>query len=278
MIEFKDVSKVYPSGIRGLDHVNLRIEQGEFLAIIGLSGAGKSTLIRAINRMIDITDGQLIVDDVDVMSLKGARMRRFRRKIGMVFQSFNLVSRATVISNVLASDVPDMPFWKTLFGIYSADQKIKALEALDKVNILDKAYNRCDELSGGQMQRVALARTLNQNPSIILADEPVASLDPVIADVVMNDFARINREMNITILINIHHVDLALKYATRVIGIRAGEIVYDGPASEVTQEVLDMVYNGNAIPQTTDAGSGERKEMVKHDASREGDDSKNTPL
>ena len=278
MIEFKDVSKVYPSGIRGLDHVNLRIEQGEFLAIIGLSGAGKSTLIRAINRMIDITDGQLIVDDVDVMSLKGARMRRFRRKIGMVFQSFNLVSRATVISNVLASDVPDMPFWRTLFGIYSADQKIKALEALDKVNILDKAYNRCDELSGGQMQRVALARTLNQNPSIILADEPVASLDPVIADVVMNDFARINREMNITILINIHHVDLALKYATRVIGIRAGEIVYDGPASEVTQEVLDMVYNGNAIPQTTDAGSGERKEMVKHDASREGDDSKNTPL
>ena len=278
MIEFKDVSKVYPSGIRGLDHVNLRIEQGEFLAIIGLSGAGKSTLIRAINRMIDIADGQLIVDDVDVMSLKGARMRRFRRKIGMVFQSFNLVSRATVISNVLASDVPDMPFWRTLFGIYSADQKIKALEALDKVNILDKAYNRCDELSGGQMQRVALARTLNQNPSIILADEPVASLDPVIADVVMNDFARINREMNITILINIHHVDLALKYATRVIGIRAGEIVYDGPASEVTQEVLDMVYNGNAIPQTTDAGSGERKEMVKHDASREGDDSKNTPL
>ena len=278
MIEFKDVSKVYPSGIRGLDHVNLWIEQGEFLAIIGLSGAGKSTLIRAINRMIDITDGQLIVDDVDVMSLKGARMRRFRRKIGMVFQSFNLVSRATVISNVLASDVPDMPFWRTLFGIYSADQKIKALEALDKVNILDKAYNRCDELSGGQMQRVALARTLNQNPSIILADEPVASLDPVIADVVMNDFARINREMNITILINIHHVDLALKYATRVIGIRAGEIVYDGPASEVTQEVLDMVYNGNAIPHTTDAGSGERKEMVKHDASREGDDSKNTPL
>ena len=278
MIEFKDVSKVYPSGIRGLNHVNLRIEQGEFLAVIGLSGAGQSTLIRAINRMIDITDGQLIVDDVDVMSLKGARMRRFRRKIGMVFQSFNLVSRATVISNVLASDVPDMPFWKTLFGIYSADQKIKALEALDKVNTLDKAYNRCDELSGGQMQRVALARTLNQKPSIILADEPVASLDPVIADVVMNDFARINREMNITILINIHHVDLALKYATRVIGIRAGEIVYDGPASEVTQEVLDMVYNGNAIPQTTDAGSGERKEMVKHDASREGDDSKNTPL
>ena len=130
---------------------------------------------------------------------------------------------------------------------------MRALEALDKVNILDKAYSRCDELSGGQMQRVALARTLNQNPSIILADEPVASLDPIIADVVMSDFARVNQELNITILLNIHHVDLALKYATRVIGIRAGEIVFDGPAAEVTQEILDMVYNGKTVPKMTDA-------------------------
>lgn len=263
MIEFKHVSKVYPNGTRGLNDINLQIEQGEFLAIIGLSGAGKSTLIRTINRMIDITEGQLIVDDVDVMSLKGRQMRRFRRKVGMIFQSFNLVTRATVIKNVLTSNVPDMPFWKTFLGLYSTDQKIKALEALDKVNILDKAYNRCDELSGGQMQRVALARTLNQNPSIILADEPVASLDPIIADVVMSDFARINREMNITILLNIHHVDLALKYATRVIGIRAGEIVYDGPTKEVTQDVLDMVYNGKAIPKTTDVENAELEEMVK---------------
>ena len=252
MIEFKDVSKTYPNGTKGLQHVNLQIEQGEFIAIIGLSGAGKSTLIRTINRMIDITDGQLLVDGVVVMSLKGKELRRFRRKIGMIFQSFNLVSRSTVIKNVLASNVPDMPWYKTMFGIYSKEQKLRALEALDKVNILDKAYNRCDELSGGQMQRVALARTVNQNPSIILADEPVASLDPIIADVVMSDFARINRDMNITILINIHHVDLALKYATRVIGVRAGEIVYDGPASEVTQEVLNLVYMGKAVPTSTD--------------------------
>ena len=263
MIEFQDVSKVYPNGTRGLSHIDLKIEQGEFLAIIGLSGAGKSTLIRTINRMIDITDGHLIVDDVDVMSLKGAEMRRFRRKIGMIFQSFNLVSRSTVIKNVMMSDVPDMPWWKTLLGLYSQEQKIRALEALDKVNILDKAYSRCDELSGGQMQRVALARTLNQNPSIILADEPVASLDPIIADVVMNDFARINRDLNISILINIHHVDLALKYATRVIGIRAGEIVYDGPTSEVTQEILDLVYNGTPIPTSTDQVSAEAAEMLE---------------
>lgn len=261
MIEFKNVSKTYPNGTKGLKNINLKIEQGEFLAIIGLSGAGKSTLIRTINRMIDITEGELIVDGVNVMSLRGPELRRYRRKVGMIFQSFNLVSRSSVLKNVLASDVPDMPWYKTLLGMYSKEQKIKALEALDKVNILEKAYNRCDELSGGQQQRVALARTLNQNPSIILADEPVASLDPIIADVVMSDFARINKELNISILLNIHHVDLALKYATRVLGIRAGEIVYDGPTSEVTQEILDMVYNGKAIPTTADANA-ELTEML----------------
>lgn len=249
MIEFKHVSKTYPNGVKGLKDVNLTIEQGEFVAIIGLSGAGKSTLIRTINRMIDITEGQLIVDGVDVMTLKGKTMRRFRRKIGMIFQSFNLVTRSTAIKNVLTSMVPDMPFFRVLLGLFTPAQKIQALEALDKVGILDKAYTRCDQLSGGQQQRVALARTLNQNPTIILADEPVAALDPVTAHQVMGDFKRINEEMNISILINIHHVDLALKYATRVIGIRAGEIVYDGPTCDVTQEILDQIYNGASIPQ-----------------------------
>ena len=249
LIEFKNVSKTYPNGVKGLKNVNLTIDQGEFVAIIGLSGAGKSTLIRTINRMIDITEGQLIVDGVDVMGLHGKEMRRFRRKIGMIFQSFNLVTRSTAIKNVLTSMVPDMSFVKVLFGIFSKEQKMQALDALDKVGILDKAYTRCDQLSGGQQQRVALARTLNQSPSIILADEPVAALDPVTAHQVMADFQRINQDMNISVLINIHHVDLALKYASRVIGIRAGEIVYDGPTTEVTQEVLDSIYNGAAVPQ-----------------------------
>jgi phosphonate transport system ATP-binding protein len=249
LIEFKHVSKTYPNGTKGLIDVNLKIQQGEFVGIIGLSGAGKSTLIRTINRMIDITDGQLIVDDTDVSKLSGASLRKFRRKIGMIFQSFNLVTRTTAIKNVLTSNVPDMPFFKVLFGLFSKEQKLKALDALDKVGILDKAYTRCDQLSGGQQQRVALARTLNQNPTIILADEPVAALDPVTAHQVMSDFKRINTEMNISILINIHHVDLALSYADRIIGIRAGEIVYDGPTSKVTQEVLDSIYNGSAVPQ-----------------------------
>ena len=193
MIEFKNVYKTYPNGFTALKNVNLNIEQGEFVAIIGLSGAGKSTILRCINRMHDIQQGTLTVDGVDVESLSGKALRRFRRKVGMIFQSFNLVSRSTVIKNVLTADVPDMPFWRVLFGIFTKEQKMRALESLDKVGILDKAYTRCDQLSGGQQQRVALARTLNQNPSIILADEPVASLDPVTARQVMSDFVRINK-------------------------------------------------------------------------------------
>ena len=251
MIEFKDVYKTYPNGFTALKGISLQIEQGEFVAIIGLSGAGKSTILRCINRMHDITKGELRVDGVDVDGLRGKALRRYRRKVGMIFQSFNLVSRSTAIKNVLTADVPDMNFFRVLFGIFTKDQKMRALESLDKVGILDKAYTRCDQLSGGQ-QRVALARTLNQNPKIILADEPVASLDPITAKQVMEDFVRINKEYNISILLNIHHVDLALKYCDRVIGVRAGEIVFDGPASTITQEQIDAVYNGAKVPTMGD--------------------------
>ena len=215
MIEFKNVYKTYPNGFTALKNINLQIEQGEFVAIIGLSGAGKSTILRCINRMHDISKGELTVDGVTVDSLRGKELRRYRRKVGMIFQSFNLVSRSTAIKNVLTADVPDMPFFRVLLGIFTKKQKMRALESLDKVGILDKAYTRCDQLSGGQQQRVALARTLNQNPKIILADEPVASLDPITAKQVMQDFVRINKEYKISILLNIHHVDLALKYCDR---------------------------------------------------------------
>lgn len=242
MIEFKHVNKKYPNGFEALKDIDLTIGQGEFVAIIGLSGAGKSTLIRTINRMHDITNGTLTVDGTDVMQLHGKSLRAFRRRIGMIFQSFNLVTRTTVIKNVLTAFVPELPWWRAALGIFTKAEKTAALEALDKVGILDKAFVRADQLSGGQQQRVALARTLAQNPQIILADEPVASLDPVTAKQVMDDFQRINRDMRITILINIHHVDLALQYATRVIGIRAGRVVYDGPAGEVDGAVLDAIY------------------------------------
>ena len=242
MIKFEKVNKVYPNGLHALKNISLEINQGEFVAIIGLSGAGKSTLLRTINRMHDISEGSLTVNGQEINDLAGKDLRKIRRKIGMVFQSFNLVTRTTVVNNVLTSRVPDMPLWKSIIGLYSKEDKVIALEALDKVGILDKAYDRADQLSGGQQQRVALARTLAQKPEIILADEPVAALDPITAKQVMDDFKKINKELNMSVLINIHHVDLALKYADRVIGIKAGEIVYDGPSAEVDSEVLKQIY------------------------------------
>ena len=249
MIEFDHVSKVYANGTVGLDDVTLTIQDGEFVAIIGRSGAGKSTLLRAVNRMHPITGGKLTVNGTDVSSLSGKRLRKFRRGIGMVFQSFNLVTRTSVIKNVLSACVPDMPFWRVLLGAFRKEDKIKALESLEKVGILDKAYVLADQLSGGQQQRVALARTLTQDPQIILADEPVAALDPVTARQVMQDFVHINQEMGISILLNIHHVELALEYADRIIGIRSGRIVYDGPSANVNQAVLDAIYADEAAPE-----------------------------
>ena len=244
MIKFSNVTKVYPNGTVGLKDVNLSIEDGEFVAIIGRSGAGKSTLIRAINRMHPVNEGTLTVDNVDVCRLSNKELRHLRRRIGMIFQSFNLVTRTSVMNNVLTAFVPSLPLWRRIPGIFTKEDKLKALECLDKVEILEKAFTRVDQLSGGQQQRVALARTLAQNPTIILADEPVAALDPVTARVVMDDFRKINREMGITVLINIHHVELALEYCDRVIGIRDGQIVFDGPSGDVSQDVLDSIYGG----------------------------------
>ncbi len=243
MIKFEKVGKIYPNGVEALKNVSLEVKQGEFVAIIGLSGAGKSTLIKLINKMHGVTSGTLTVNDIKVdKELKGKRLRSFRRQIGMVFQSFNLIGRTSVIRNVLAARVAEMSFIQSLFGIYSKADKIKALEALDKVGILEKAYSRAEQLSGGQQQRVALARTIAQDPSIILADEPVASLDPITANQVMKDFARVNKDLNITVIANMHHVDMALKYAKRVVGIRDGEVIYDGPAKNVNENLLKEIY------------------------------------
>ena len=243
MIKFKDVGKIYPNGTEALKNVTLDIPQGDFVAVIGLSGAGKSTLIKLVNKMHEPTSGELTVFDTVVDEhLTGAELRSFRRQIGMVFQSFNLIGRTSVIKNVLAARVAEMGFFESVLGIYSREDKRIALEALNQVGILEKAYIRADQLSGGQQQRVALARTIAQNPQIILADEPVASLDPITANQVMKDFENINKELNITVVANMHHVDMALKYARRVIGIRDGEVVFDGPSNEVTQELLRDIY------------------------------------
>lgn len=242
MIEFKNVSKTYDGGFLALKDINLTIPDGEFVSIIGSSGAGKSTLIRTINKMHDISSGQLMVYGKDVSKLKGQNLRDYRRTIGMVFQGFNLVERTTAQKNVLSTFVPDLNFFQKLFGIYTKDMKRKSLEALDSVDILDKAYSRTDSLSGGQKQRVALARTIVQDPKIILADEPIASLDPVSSRQVMNYFKMLNKEYGITVIINIHDVETALEYSDRILGIKKGELAFDGKPSEVNQAVIKNIY------------------------------------
>lgn len=191
MIEFKNVHKTYQNGTKALVDINLTINQGEFVAIIGLSGSGKSTLIRCINKMHNISSGSLYVNKTDVDKLNATEIRNFRRKIGMIFQSFNLVTRNSVINNVLTAFVPDLKGFNKFFGIFPKKYQIEALESLDKVDMLEKAYIRVDQLSGGQQQRVALARALAQKPKIILADEPVAALDPITSNQVMEDFKKL---------------------------------------------------------------------------------------
>jgi len=246
MIKFENVSKTYPGGVQALKNVNLEIGDGEFVAIIGLSGAGKSTLLRSINKMQTITSGQILIDGNDVSKLNGKDLKMMRRNIGMIFQSFNLVKRMSVFNNVLTGRVAYHSTFNALFGLFPKSDKLVALEALETMGILEKAFVRADKLSGGQQQRVALARALTQKPKIILADEPVASLDPITTVQVMDDFTRINKNMGITIVANMHHVDLALKYATRIIGIKAGEIVYDGLSKDITEDVLKNIY-GRAL-------------------------------
>lgn len=241
-IEWINANKVYPNGTRGLIDVNLKINQGEFVAIIGLSGAGKTTLIKTINKINDISSGTLNVGPFVVNSLKGKKLREFRTKIGIVFQGYNLVENVSVLQNVLAARLPQMNQFRAFFGIYKKSDVEIAYESLAKVNILENAYDLAKDLSGGQMQRVALARTLAQKPKIILADEPVGALDPIMAKSVMDGFLLVNKMDNITVVANLHHVDLALQYADRIIGIKKGRVIFDGAWDKVNLNVLKEIY------------------------------------
>jgi len=242
VIELRNVTKTYPNGTKGLNQINLTAQKGEFIAIVGLSGAGKSTLLRSINRLHDITDGEILIDGKSITTAKGKELRMIRRDIGMIFQSFNLVKRTTALRNVLAGRVGHHSVLRTLLGMFPKEDIDLAFEALDRVNIVQKAYVRADELSGGQQQRVAIARVLAQKAKIILADEPVASLDPLTTKQVMDDLKRINMELDITTIVNLHSIDLARQYATRIIGLQAGEVVFDGPVSEATDQRFAEIY------------------------------------
>ncbi|MEC0175697.1 phosphonate ABC transporter ATP-binding protein [Paenibacillus favisporus] len=242
MIEFDHVSKVYPNGTVGLRDINLTIKEGELVVIVGLSGAGKSTFLRSINRLNEISSGEIRVGGQSVTRAAGRQLRLIRRDIGMVFQNFNLIKRQSVLSNVLSGRVGYHSTLRTMLGWFPKPDVAIALEALNRVNIREKAYVRADQLSGGQQQRVSIARALAQEARVILADEPVASLDPLTTRQVMDDLKRINREMNITTVINLHFIDLAREYATRIIGLRAGEVVFDGTPEEATDEALAEIY------------------------------------
>lgn len=242
MIEFRNVSKVYVNGTKGLKGINITIHKGEFVVTVGLSGAGKSTLLRSINRLHEITDGEILIDGQSITAAKGKELRHLRRDIGMIFQSFNLVKRSTVLKNVLAGRVGYHSTLRTIFGRFPKEDVELAFRALDRVNILEKAYSRADELSGGQQQRVSIARALAQEAKIILADEPVASLDPLTTKQVMDDLKNINQEFGITTVVNLHSIDLAREYATRIIGLHAGEVVFDGPVEEATDEKFAEIY------------------------------------
>jgi len=242
MIQFKNVSKIYPNGTIGLKNINLTIESGEFVVIVGLSGAGKTTLLRSINRLHEITKGEILIDGQSITAAEGRELRKIRRDIGMIFQNYNLVKRSSVLRNVLAGRVGHHSTVRTILGLFSKSDLDLAFGALERVNILEKSYVRADQLSGGQQQRVAIARALAQEAKIILADEPVASLDPITTRQVMNDLKRINQELGITMLVNLHMIDLAKSYATRIIGMRAGEIVFDGPTQAVNDQILAEIY------------------------------------
>lgn len=246
MIEFKNVTKIYDNGVVGLKNVTLNIEQGEFVCIIGLSGAGKSTLLRCINRLNEITEGEILIDGKSLTNASTKEVRETRRNIGMIFQQFNLVKKNTVQKNVLTGRLGYYNGIQTLFGLFSKEDYERVNRALERVNLSDKLKDRSDSLSGGQQQRVSIARTIVQEAEIILADEPVSALDPISAQTVMDDFRKLNESLNRTVIINIHSVNLARQYAKRIIGMRAGEIVFDGPASEATNEKLNEIY-GAAI-------------------------------
>ncbi len=253
MLEIRNLTKIYDDGTVALRNVSFTVPDGEFLVVIGLSGSGKSTLLRCINRLIDPTEGEIIWDGVDLAQLKGDELRKARRKIGMVFQLFNLVDRSSVLTNVLAGRLGYTPSWQSLANRFSSKDTKLAMEALDRLGIREQANKRADELSGGQQQRVGIARALMQNPEMILADEPVASLDPVLAHSILGHLEQLNREDQITIICSLHYLDLVQRYSTSVIGLREGEIVYRGTREQIrsmTDAEFQEIYGEEAVRVT----------------------------
>ena len=246
-LEIRDLVKVYPRGARALDGINLDIRKGEFVVLIGLSGSGKSTLLRCVNRLVEPTSGRVIFEGTDVTLAMSRELRHIRRRIGMIFQQFNLVKRSSVFANVLAGRLGYRSHWRTIASRPSREDVALAFENLERVGILEKAYARADALSGGQQQRVGIARALMQQPQLMLADEPVASLDPATSHSVMKYLEEINKTDGITVICSLHFLSLARRYATRVIALKGGEVAFDGKPAEIDEERFKEIYGQDAI-------------------------------
>ena len=253
ILEFQHVSKVYNNTTQALTDVSFSVDEGEFVSIIGPSGSGKSTILRCVNRLTDATQGVIEFDGHQVTSPgRKKEIRQVRKKIGMIFQHYNLVDRLSVVENVLHGRLGHKSALAGAAGIYSEQEKQRAFEILAKLGLSEQAYKRCDELSGGQKQRVGIARSIMQEPKLILCDEPIASLDPSASKVIMDHLSDINRTMRLTCILNLHQVDVALKYSKRIIGLTSGRIVYDGPPGTLTKAKIHEIYQSEEGELITD--------------------------
>lgn len=242
ILSFQNVVKQYPNSVHALKGITFDVMPGEFISVIGPSGSGKSTLLRAINKLISISEGAVFVDGMDISHQSGKSLRAARCKVGMIFQNYNLVYRLSVLQNVLHGRLGHMSGLKGIFGLYTEEDKEKALELLDELGVGQFCYNRASDLSGGQKQRVGIARAIMQEPKLLLCDEPIASLDPSSAKVIMDILRDMTSKRNIACIVNLHQLDVAVKYSTRIIGLQKGEIVFDGKPEELTDDVIEKIY------------------------------------
>lgn len=254
LLTFQHVSKTYDNVTKALQDVSFSIEEGEFVSIIGPSGAGKSTLLRCVNRLVDASQGAIFFDGQDVTKAGKKELRQLRTKTGMIFQHYNLVDRLSVIENVLHGLLGQKSTLSGMAGHYTESEKAEAFQIIQEMGLAEQAYKRCDELSGGQKQRVGIARAIMQKPKLILCDEPIASLDPKSSKVIMDHLKKINQTKKITCLVNLHQVDVAVKYSERIIGVSGGRIVYDGPSSQLTTGMIHEIYQSGSQDLITDVG------------------------
>ncbi|WP_433619954.1 phosphonate ABC transporter ATP-binding protein [Paenibacillus cellulositrophicus] len=254
LLEFKHVSKQYGSETQALTDVSFSVRSGEFVSIIGPSGAGKSTLLRCINRMIDASSGEICIEGKNVLEFRKKELKRMRTSIGMIFQHYNLVDRLSVMENVLHGRLGYKSTLAGMLGMYREEEKQQAYQILGILGLEEQVYKRCDQLSGGQKQRVGIARALIQGPKMLLCDEPIASLDPNASKVIMDHLRHISTNLDITVIVNLHQVETALKYSDRIIGVNQGKIVYNGTPGQMTSEELQRIYGGERREQRADQG------------------------